>query len=89
VGEKLMIALEGNPTTGFEWEAESEPAGGWLQRIEGPAYSSSSSLIGAGGTFYFRYVAVVAGQGELTFVYRRSWETVPPEKTVSMVVLVR
>lgn len=88
-GEKLMIALEGNPTTGFEWEVESEPAGGLLQRIEGPAYSSSSSLIGAGGTFYFRYAAVVAGQGELTFVYRRSWETVPPEKTVSMVVLVR
>jgi len=88
-GEKLMIALEGNPTTGFEWEAESEPAGGCLQRIEGPAYSSSSSLIGSGGTFYFRYVAVVAGQGELTFVYRRSWETVPPEKTFSMVVLVR
>lgn len=89
VGEKLMIALEGNPTTGFEWEVDSEPAGGLLQRLEGPAYSSSSSLIGAGGTFYFRYAAVVAGQGELTFVYRRSWETVPPEKTVSMVVLVR
>jgi len=88
-GEKLMIALQGNPTTGFEWELESEPAGGLLQQIDGPAYSSSSSLIGAGGTFYFRYGAVVAGQGELTFVYRRSWETVPPEKIVSMVVLVR
>jgi len=87
-GEKLMIALEGNPTTGFQWEVESEPGGGLLQRIEGPAYSSSSSLIGAGGTFYFRYAAAVAGQGELTFVYRRSWETGPPEKTVSMVVLV-
>jgi len=84
-----MIALAGNPTTGFEWDVESEPAGGLLQRIEGLAYSSSSSLIGAGGTFYFRYAAVGAGQGELTFVYRRSWETVPPEKTVSMVVLVR
>ncbi len=87
-GEKLVVALEGNPTTRFEWEIESEPAGGLLQRIEGPAYSSSSSRIGTGGTFYFRYVAVVAGQGELTFVYRRPWETVLPEKIVSMLVLV-
>ena len=89
-GEKLMIALAGNPTTGFEWEVKSEPDSGFLQRIEGPAYSSSFSLIGAGGTFYFRYAAVVvAGGSELRFVYRRSWETVPPEKIVSMVILVR
>ena len=88
-GERLMVALEGNPTTGFEWEIESEPAAGLLQRIEGLAYGSPATLIGAGGTFFFRYAAVGVGQGGMTFVYRRSWETVPPEKTVSAVVVVR
>jgi len=87
-GQRLMVALSGNPTTGYEWEVESEPSG-ILQRIEGPSYRSSSSLIGAGGTFYFRYEAVAAGQGDLTFVYRRPWETAPPERTFSVRVVVR
>lgn len=88
-GERLMIALSGNATTGYEWEIETEPHGGILQGIDGPGYRPSSTLIGAGGTFYFRYEAIAAGQGELTLAYRRPWEAAPPERTFTIIVAVR
>ncbi len=87
VGERLMIALPGNPTTGYAWEVEGEPA--FLARIEGVAYRSESDLIGAGGTFYFRYEATATGEGEISFAYRRPWEALPPEQTFSLTVIVR
>lgn len=87
-GERLMIALPGNPTTGYEWEVENEPTE-IVRRIDGPGYRSSSTLIGAGGTFYFRYETINSGQGELTLVYRRPWEALPPENTFFLAVVVR
>ncbi len=87
VGERLLVALPGNPTTGYGWEVEGEPA--FLTRIEGVAYRPESDLIGAGGTFYFRYEATATGEGELSFAYRRPWEALPPEQTFSLTVIVR
>lgn len=86
-GERLMIALPGNPTTGYGWEAVEEPA--FLARIEGLPYRADSHLIGSGGVFYFRYQATEAGAGNLSFAYRRSWEATPPEKTFTLTVIVR
>jgi len=87
VGEKLMVALTGNPTTGYEWEVEDAPP--FLSRIEGAAYRPSSELIGGGGVFYFRYQATEPGEGPLCFAYRRPWEAVPPERTFAITVIVR
>ncbi len=86
-GEHLLIALAGNPTTGFGWEVQAEPA--FLTPVEGLEYRPSSDLTGAGGTFYFRYEATTAGMGMLSLVYRRPWETVPPEQTFTLQVIVR
>ena len=88
-GEYLMVALSGNATTGFAWEVEAEPNGGILREMEGLGYRPSSTLLGAGGTFFFRYEAVAAGQGDLSFVYHRPWETAPPENTFTVLVVVR
>lgn len=86
-GENLLIALGGNPTTGFGWEVQDEPA--FLTPVEGLEYRPSSDLTGAGGTFYFRYEATTAGMGTLSFAYRRPWEAVPPEQTFTLQVIVR
>lgn len=82
VGEKLLVALPGNPTTGYEWEVEDEPP--FLARIEGATYRPSSTLIGGGGVFYFRYEATGPGEGPLRFAYRRPWESGPPERTFAI-----
>ena len=86
-GELFMVALPGNPTTGYQWAPEVEP--GFLDRVAGVDYLPSTALIGGGGTFYFRYRAQAPGAGELSLVYRRPWESVPPEKIFSITVIVR
>lgn len=87
LGERLMVALSGTPTTGYGWEVEDEPA--TLARVEGVAYRPGSTLIGAGGTFYFRYEATKTGEGQLSFAYRRPWEALPPEQTFAVTMIVR
>ncbi|MCD5408934.1 protease inhibitor I42 family protein [Candidatus Bipolaricaulota bacterium] len=86
-GEFLMVALPGNPTTGYEWAPTEEPP--FLTRIPGVDYLSEASLIGGGGTFFFRYEATGQGEGPLSFAYRRPWESGPPENTYSILVIVR
>ena len=91
VREGLLIALRGNPTTGYEWEIEDEP-GAVLERIEGASYlpdPALAGLVGSGGTFYFRYRATTVGEGTLLFAYRRPWVAGPPDRTVSFSIVVR
>ena len=86
-GDLLMIALSGNPTTGYRWMAEQAPAD-FLEELPGPDFHPESALIGASGTFIFRYAAHARGTGILTFSYLRPWESVPPEKTVTLTIRV-
>ncbi len=87
VGERLMVALQGNPTTGYEWEIDHEPA--IVKRLPGLEYLSPSGPIGAGGVFYFRYQAMAVGEDRFTFVYRRPWEAGPPEKKFVVYITVQ
>jgi len=87
-GDHLMIALPGNPTTGYRWMGDLSPAD-LLEELPGPDFYPESSLIGAGGTFIFRYAAHAPGTGTLTFSYLRPWESVPPEKTVTLAIHVQ
>ncbi|MGY4706301.1 protease inhibitor I42 family protein [Candidatus Bipolaricaulota sp. J31] len=71
-GEGLMVALPGNPTTGYGWAPIEEP--GFLARLEGVEYLPATALVGGGGTFFFRYEAREEGVGVLAFAYLRPWE---------------
>jgi inhibitor of cysteine peptidase len=77
VGERIVLVLEGNATTGYEWELVQvdetvvAPAGE-------PEYRSASGGDGAGGTYTFRFDAVGTGEATVTLVYRRSWEAEEP-----------
>ena len=86
-GQTLEVLLAGNPTTGFRWEvAEVDPA--VLRQQGDPVYTPSSFLIGASGTFLFRF-ASAPGRTTLRLVYRRSWETgLPPTQTFQVTVVV-
>lgn len=87
-GELLMVALSGNPTTGYEWAPAEEP--GFLERVPGVDFlpEPASAPVGAGGTFFFRYRAQAPGEGVLSFAYRRPWEEAPAQ-TFSLTVIVR
>lgn len=88
-GEKVLIALPGNPTTGYRWGPSTELSEGVLDPIPGADYRPDSPLIGAGGTFLFRYEAAGVGVADLNFVYHRPWEEGPPQDSFTATIIVR
>ncbi len=70
----LVIALEGNPTTGYEWSCEVDGdcvSGGDYEYVQD---STDEMLVGVGGVFTFRFTPTKAGTATLHFDYARSWE---------------
>ena len=89
VGKTLAISLEGNPTTGYTWEA-ADLDDQVLRQVGEPEFKPDSSAIGAGGVQILRFEVVNSGQTSLNLVYRRSWEVdMEPAETFSVQVTVR
>ena len=88
-GDKLIVELEGNPTTGYLWEVESGE--GKELKQEGEAeFNPASSLVGSGGKVSLQFKAVTPGKVVLRLVYHRPWEQdIPPEKTYEIEVIIK
>lgn len=86
--DTLVVALEGNPTTGYTWETQGLDEA--VLSLSGePTYAPDSDLIGASGTLAFTFEPVAAGEIQLTLVYHRPWEDTAPLQTFSVTVTVR
>ena len=72
----VLIALESNPSTGYSWEAEYDAA---ILELTEETFElgefAEQGLVGAGGTELFRFKGLNSGKTEITFKYKRSWET--------------
>jgi inhibitor of cysteine peptidase len=89
-GQTLVVTLEGNPTTGYSWEAAEPLDEKVLRQVGEPEFKAESEALGAGGVQVLRFEAVNAGQITLKLVYHRPWETgVEPLETYSLQVSVR
>jgi len=78
-GRAFSISLEGNPTTGFEWNCSG---GEGIVEATGRTYNKESSgRSGAGGVYIFTFKGIKSGEAVLTFTYSRPWEkdTAPAE----------
>jgi inhibitor of cysteine peptidase len=82
VGDRLMVLLEGNPTTGYQWTNTLEYEYAVLRETQEAEFRATSGLIGAGGVFIFRFHAVDVGPQAFRFAYQRPWESVQPIQTV-------
>ena len=89
VGDRLMVALEGNPTTGYEWMSPTLHENAVLRSTADAEFRPDSELLGSGGVFLFRYEAERTGSQTLRFVYQRPWESVPPERAFEVLIDVR
>ena len=72
----VLIALESNPSTGYSWEAEYDDT--MLELVEEtfePGEYAKENIVGAGGTELFCFKGLGKGKTEITFNYKRSWET--------------
>lgn len=75
LGQRLVVEVRGNPTTGYVWEAVEVPP--CLESAGEPAYvqdPSDGHRVGVGGRYVFAFSAVKAGSGALKFAHRRPWE---------------
>jgi inhibitor of cysteine peptidase len=87
--QSLEVSLSGNPTSGYQWLLD--PASAAILKPAGePVYRPDSALVGAGGTYTWRFTAIAVGQAPLQFVYRRIWEQdTPPLRTFAVTVVVK
>ncbi len=84
-GDKFVVVLDSNATTGYSWQAPERTSHVSLNshRYEAPL----TSLAGAGGKEYFEFTARSVGKENLVFNYLRSWEKdTPPVKTAIFTV---
>ncbi len=78
-GQIFSIDLETNPTTGYEWQMDFDPA--YIEFVKKTYIPSSPELIGSGGKETFEFLAKKAGTTEITFSYLRPWEEKEPINT--------
>ena len=91
-GDTLVVKLPANLTTGFSWIVVTK-ANTTLRMSGQPEYSANNrhpTLVGAGGTQTFRFIATRPDSIALTFHYKRSWEKdAPPARTYILNVTVK
>lgn len=74
VGEKFMITLESNPTTGYQWESSFDQGFIKLVKSEYKADAKTQGLVGAGGKEQFVFQGLKAGDTQIKMAYKRAWE---------------
>jgi inhibitor of cysteine peptidase len=89
VGQKLVLQLQSNPSTGYSWSlAENETR--VLVGLGKPTYRARGTLPGSGGVETWTLRAAKIGSERLKFEYRRPWEKqLPPAKTLLFLVTVK
>ncbi len=78
VGDKVVVSLEANATTGYEWQFTA----GDTFAIESSEYvpdPNPSGMAGAGGTQVVTLKVTEAGSSDLLGFYVRPWETPSPD----------
>jgi inhibitor of cysteine peptidase len=87
VGQKLVLSLPANPTTGYLWQVEPGAERILAQQGEGK-FVVESSAIGAGGVITFSFKAVAEGEGALRLRYVRSFQPESAADTFQVSVVV-
>lgn len=79
-GQKAVIRLPENPTTGYGWEFEVEPKKQkTIMVISSKFIAGNSDLIGAGGVREYKFKAQKAGKIVIHGYYVRPWEQLNKE----------
>lgn len=74
-GEKLIVDLGSNPTTGYSWvEKPANSDSAVLKLVKHERVGPKQPRIGAGGSQVWTFEALKAGTATLVFAYSRPWE---------------
>jgi inhibitor of cysteine peptidase len=90
LGWVLVISLESNPSTGYGWHVlQIDPAR--LEQVGEAEFSPAEAdddLVGSPGVEILRFKTVGSGTTTLTLTYDRAWESLQPEATFTLTVVV-
>ncbi|MEU2038188.1 protease inhibitor I42 family protein [Nocardia niwae] len=89
VGQRLVVALPSNPSTGYSWSIAMVDATVAKQDREADFEPDPAVPVapGAGGTAVWSFVGAAAGRTPLTMEYRRPWEQgLEPARTFSLTI---
>jgi uncharacterized repeat protein (TIGR01451 family) len=81
--QELVIALEGNLSTGYLWQVASVDDA-ILQRVGQFEFQQYADVVGSAGQQTLRFRAAGEGRTDLVLAYRRSWEDAAPLRTFSI-----
>ncbi|MEA3493136.1 MAG: protease inhibitor I42 family protein [Candidatus Margulisiibacteriota bacterium] len=88
-GTNFSIYLEGNPTTGYNWQVKDYDRK-IIEQVGKEKYSSEGDKIGTGGHFTFNFKALLPGKTKLELAYLRPWEeNVPPIETFEVILRIK
>jgi inhibitor of cysteine peptidase len=71
VGETFALALEGNPSTGYTWQADVDAS--HLEQIA-QEFEPAGEGVGAAGQEICRFTALKAGKTRIACAYQRPWD---------------
>lgn len=84
-GQKAVIRLSENPTTGYGWIFEIEPKKQkTISVISSKFIAGTSELIGSGGTREYKFKAHKAGKTFIHGYYVRPWEKLDKETALQV-----
>ncbi len=71
--QEFVVSLDSNPTTGYTWQDTHDEA---MVKLVEKTYQQAEGAkgVGAGGTEFFRFKALMAGKTTITLSYKRPWE---------------
>ena len=88
-GDQLQLSLEGNLTTGYNWEVAELDTN--ILKLSGePQFQADSSALGSGGKVVFRFDTVNPGKTPLKLIYHRPFEKdTAPLRTYEVTVVLK
>lgn len=91
-GQRLVVSLAANPTTGYQWTV-TDGAEAVLASVGEHVYTQDAAapgMVGVGGTDVWTFTATQPGRGTLRLAYGRSFEPgEAPAETFEVPVTVR
>ena len=84
-GNKIIIKLDGNPTTGYRWKCSLNAKDTEvLKMIDGIylPHKTKKRKVGTGGEYKFTYKVLKSDQAEINCTYARSWEKAPAKRII-------
>lgn len=89
VGKEVVITLEANATTGYQWQLAKPLDESLLKLVSSEYLPDKTELVGVGGKQVWVFQGIKEGKTVVYFKYIRPWEkNIPPEKKASFVAII-